>query len=164
MEVMNSKRKEILANSMVLGSRFNYVEKYSFVNSVTPKKFARAIGCLKSFLPASKSSNFSLSKIKLTNNIYEIKELLTPDMVQGYILAGNEPVKYILFPFLSEFFKSEQIEKSEKIEKLKQLKNDYLECVRINNEEYDTDLKKIQSLGISEVNANINNVIKPYSL
>ena len=120
----------------------NYCAKFA-KNAVTRDKFKRA---------------------KWTSNLAEIKELLEPDCVQAFILAGTTSCSNILLPFIAEFFDNKTITSKEKEAKLKQLKNDLKECERIAGEEYDTSLKRINDNGIKCFKENINECIKPYKL
>jgi len=120
----------------------NHIAKFA-KNAVTRDKFRRA---------------------KLTSSIAEIKELLEPDCVQAFILAGATSCNKFLLPFLAEYFTNGSVTAKEKEAKVKQLKNDFKEASRIADEEFDASLKKINEQGVKYFKENINEVIKPYKL
>jgi hypothetical protein len=137
-------------------------------NYIIPEHFAKGLNAVKKFMSFNKagdtSKNFELSKIKMTKNIKEVRTLLAPDMVQAYIMSGEDSVNYLLLPFLSQFFHSTEIISTEKKAKVEQLRNDFKECERIHNEEFDAERKSIQAKGMYYFEANVNTVIKPYTL
>ena len=109
-------------------------------------------------------SNYKLSTLKATTDINKIKEMLSPTFVQIYIMSGKSAVEHVLFPFLSQFFHSGSVSGSEKVAKVKQLKNDFKECERMHNQEFNEDLIGPQQEGMTYFEANVNSVIKPFSL
>ena len=137
------KFKEFLRTSATKIEKFFNKISYVAKNAITREKFRQ---------------------IKLTGSLPQIKELLEPDCVQSFILAGKEACLILLLPFLAEYFSSEAVTKKEKEAKVKQLKNDLKEVERITNEEFDEKSKKLGEQGIKFFKENINEVIKPYKL
>jgi len=127
------------------------------------EKFTKAMNyCAKFAKNAVTKDKFR--KAKWTSNLAEIKELLEPDCVQAFILAGDTACKRILLPFVAEYFDNKAVTAKEKEGKAKQFKNDLKEAERIADEEFDTSLKKINEQGIKCFKENINECIKPYKL
>jgi len=127
------------------------------------EKFTKAMNyCAKFAKNAITRDKFK--RIKWTSNLAQIKELLEPDCVQAFILAGSTSCHKILLPFVAEYFDNKAVTAKEKEAKVKQFKNDLKEAERIAEEEFDKDLKKINDSGIKYFKENINECIKPYKL
>jgi len=101
-------------------------------------------------------------QMKITGSLPQIKELLEPDCVQSFILAGKHGCTVLLLPLIAEFFSSSAVTNKEKEAKVKQLRDDLKEAERITKEEFDEGMKKINETGIACFKENINTVIKPY--
>jgi len=127
------------------------------------EKFTKAMNYISRFAKNAVTRD-KFRNTKLTSNIAEIKELLEPDCVQAFILAGKTSCDRLLLPFLAEYFSNGAISDKEKEAKIKQLKNDLKEVERITEEEFDEDLKKINEQGLKYFKENINEVTKPYKV
>jgi len=138
------KFREFLQGSSTKLQKFlnNWCSKFA-KNSITQDKFRR---------------------MTITGDLPQIKELLEPDCVQTFILAGEEGNKILLLPLLAEFFSNSVVASKEKEAKVKQLRNDFSEAKRIANEEFDERLKNINLQGIKYFDENVNEAIKPYKL
>jgi len=155
--ILNENQREMYKNCIFLSE--TPVLNNRFSGDVFNRMIASCAKFAKSIITQEK-----FKKSKMTGNLAEIKELLEPDCVQAFILAGSEACRRILLPFIAEYFSNKAVTTKEKEAKLSQLKNDLKEAERIAKEEFDSNLKKINEQGVKFFKENINEAIKPYKL
>jgi len=150
-------------NNINESSNLNEAIDLKDILKLSGEKFTKAMIYIAKFAKNATTKD-KFRRAKLTSNLSEIKELLEPDCVQAFILAGSTACNRLLLPFVAEFFDNKAVTAKEKEAKVKQFRNDLKEAERIAEEEFDTSLKKINENGVKCFKENINECIKPYKL
>jgi len=155
--ILNEKQREMYKDCMFLNETIDLKN----LLKLSGETFTKIMNYCANFAKNTVTKD-KFRRTKWTNSLPEIKELLEPDCVQSFILAGETSCHKILLPFIAEYFANKAVTSKEKEAKIKQLRSDLKEAERIAEEEFDLDLKKINESGIKYFKINVNDCVNPY--
>lgn len=110
-----------------------------------------------------KTSEYVFSK-RLTNSGKQAEHCLKSNLVQSYIMSGEEGVRKLFYPFLDTYLKDVEINTKDKMNMIEQIKNDIKTCERLIKNEFQDDYIKCGNEGIEFTKKTINDVVKPYKV
>jgi len=138
------------------------------IKSKVASKLLSLRGNIKILINSTNSlTSAQISKLKsylITNNIEEVRQLLTSDMVQGFLTCSPAAVTNILFPLVYKYFNTSETNRSERDEVLKEMQNAYNLVCEIIDKDYDMSyvLASIKSVDIFERSVNL--LISPHKI